>query len=407
MRNTPYKGYALYEPDASPDLTESGEYNTALMAVDADMHDEEQARIEGDTALNIAIANEMAQRKAADDALNGRVDTETAERKAADAALDTAYKAADTALDTAYKAADAALGKRIDNAEVEISANSADLTGIKSLTYGEQHVNFIENSNGEYSSPALEEIAEQISQSFSVLEIAVGTTSIGADALARLKASWPKIMVLLTAAHAPLPDPQELGTDEPSAVNVNEVMLPAAYINGAYIFVSTWTEDNTSDHAQYQPSLAITDTGEGKVAIEQRPVPDPYWPRVKNKPFSTIGTGLKVVDDALTVDTQALPSALTIMQLSEFGELTDNTGSTHSAMGDGNAAAYAKLKQAWPSVIVVEGGTSWRCGMYTPSNVEQAGYILVKSANMTDSAIQMRIHGGGFSGAITLEEIGG
>lgn len=152
MAETPYKGYALYDPDASPDLTESGEYNTALMAVDADMHDEEQARIEADTALNIAIANEMAQRKAADDMLNGRVDTETAERKAAD-----------TALDTAYKAADAALGNRIDNAEVEISANSADLTGIKGLTYGDTHVNFLENSNGEYSSPALEEIAEQVS----------------------------------------------------------------------------------------------------------------------------------------------------------------------------------------------------------------------------------------------------
>lgn len=124
MRTTPYKGYALYEPDASPDLTESGEYNTALMAVDADMHDEEQARIDGDTALNIAIANEMAQRKAADDAL----------------------------------------GKRIDNAEVEISANSADLTGIKGLTYGDTHVNFLENSNGEYSSPALDEIAEQMAQ---------------------------------------------------------------------------------------------------------------------------------------------------------------------------------------------------------------------------------------------------
>lgn len=124
MAKTPYKGYALYEPDASPDLTESGEYNTALMVVDADMHDEEQARIEADTALNIAIANEMAQRKAAD----------------------------------------TALGNRIDNAE-------AALTSIKGLTYGDTHVNFIENSNGKYSSPALEEIAEQISQGFSVLKI--------------------------------------------------------------------------------------------------------------------------------------------------------------------------------------------------------------------------------------------
>lgn len=136
MAETPYKGYALYEPDASPDLTESGEYNTALMAVDADMHDEEQARIEADTALNIAIANEMAQRKAAD----------------------------------------TALGNRIDNAEAEISANSADLTGIKGLTYGDTHVNFIENSNGEYSSPALEKIAEQITSNTGNTGITANTT---------------------------------------------------------------------------------------------------------------------------------------------------------------------------------------------------------------------------------------
>lgn len=173
MRDTPYKGYALYEPDASPDLTETGEYNSAIMAIDADMHDEEQARIEADTALNVALANETAARTAADA-------KETNDRKAADAAIETAYKAADTALgkridnetaarsaadtaiETAYKAADTALGKRVDNAEAEISANSADLTGIKGLTYGEEHVNFIEESNGEYSSPALEEINEQM-----------------------------------------------------------------------------------------------------------------------------------------------------------------------------------------------------------------------------------------------------
>lgn len=286
MAETPYKGYALYEPDARPDLTESGEYNTALMAVDADMHDEEQARIEGDTALNIAIANEMAQRKAADDMLNGRADTETAERKAAD-----------TALDTAYKAADAALGNRIDNAEAEISANSADLTGIKGLTYGDTHVNFLENSNGEYSSPALEEIAEQISQGFSVLEITRTTTSIGTDALARLKASWPKVIVRITGW--------------PAADGTNSVVLPLAYLDGAYTFISPVISDNSSDHSQYMSSLAITGTGEGKVDIEPVPVPDPYWPSVKNKPFSTIGTGLKVVNNALTVDTAATPAGIT------------------------------------------------------------------------------------------------
>lgn len=376
MAETPYKGYALYEPDASPDLTESGEYNSALMAVDADMHDEEQARIEGDTALNIAIANEMAQRRAADDALNKRVDTETAERKAADTALDAAYKAADAALDTAYKAADTALGKRIDNAEAEISANSADLTGIKGLTYGEQHVNFVENSNGEYSSPAFEEIKHEISDA--TLKVFVST--------AAPNVSDPTLtydMVKDVFKH--------------SIVIANGLYLHPFWTNQQNRVIYTGNRENTSGHVFV--SIKTTGAEYGEVFSK--------WQEVQNKPFSTIGTGLKVVDDALTVDTQALPSALTIMQLSEFGELTDNTGATHSAIGDGNAAAYAKLQQAWPSVIVVEGGTSWRCGMYTPSNVEQAGYILVKSANITDSAIQMRIHGGGFSGAITLEEIGG
>lgn len=368
MRTTPYKGYALYEPDASPDLTESGEYNTALMAVDADMHAEEQARIEGDTALNIAIANEMAQRRAADDALNKRVDTETAERKAADTALDAAYKAADAALDTAYKAADTALGKRIDNAEAEISANSADLTGIKGLTYGDTHVNFLENSNGEYSSPALDEIAEQIENG------ALFVAEYNKTTFAAINEHMPNVLLKHDMRFA----------------------TPVYQDENAIIFSSTSIIESV--HICYR----IKHSGEWDNYTTNY-----LWPNLKNKPFSTIGTGLKVVNDALTVDTQALPSALTIMQLSEFGELTDNTGATHSAMGDGDAAAYAKLQQAWPSVIVVEGGTSWRCGMYIPSNVEQAGYILVKSANLTDSAIQMRIHGGGFSGAITLEEIGG
>lgn len=104
MRSTPYHHYALYEADAAPDLTVTGEYNSAIMGIDADLHAEETER----------------------------------------------------------KAADTALGSRIGNAETEIGANSADLTGIKGLTYGPQHINFLESHNGEYTSPALEEIAEQM-----------------------------------------------------------------------------------------------------------------------------------------------------------------------------------------------------------------------------------------------------
>lgn len=134
MRSTPYHHYALYEPGASPDLTETGEYNSAIMGIDADMHAEE------------------TERKAADAELDTKLAAETKARTDADSALDTAYKAADTAL-----------GSRIDNAETEISANSADLTGIKGLTYGEGGQVFLENENGSYSSPALVEIRHEIS----------------------------------------------------------------------------------------------------------------------------------------------------------------------------------------------------------------------------------------------------
>lgn len=134
MRSTPYHHYALYEPDAAPDLTETGEYNSAIMGIDADLHAEE------------------TERKAADAELDTKLAAETKARTDADTALDTAYKTADTAL-----------GGRIDNAETEISANSADLNGIKGLTYGDNHAKFIDNSNGEYTSPAFIEIEEQIS----------------------------------------------------------------------------------------------------------------------------------------------------------------------------------------------------------------------------------------------------
>lgn len=255
MRHTPYKGYALYEPDASPDLTESGEYNTALMAVDADMHDEEQSRIEGDTALNIAIANETAQRTAAD----------------------------------------TALGKRIDNAEVEISANSADLTGIKGLTYGDTHVNFLENSNGEYSSPALDEIAEQITQRMTCVQIPSTATTVDTAALDRLTSDWPNVVLI------------ETGTDPLTSGTRNTTQLPLRKDDSTYWFIPS--TGNYSDEGEpYAKGLRIEKTGNvSRFNINN----NPYWSNIDSKPFSTIGTGLKVVNNALTVDTAATPAGIT------------------------------------------------------------------------------------------------
>lgn len=186
--------FPLYDPEDSPDLTLTGREAGAIIAIDSALKNEENGRKSADKVLTDNLANEVANREAADTALGGRIDAEAAAREEADNALGSridaeaaARGAADTALgrridtekadresaDTALGrridaeaaargTADTALGGRIDNAEAEISANSADITGIKGLTYGNDHAAFIENNSGEYSSPALQEIAGQI-----------------------------------------------------------------------------------------------------------------------------------------------------------------------------------------------------------------------------------------------------
>lgn len=186
--------FPLYDQEDSPDLTLTGREAAAVIAIDAALKHEEDARITGDAELNASLEKETTERKAADKVLTDNLAKEVAERKSADKVLTdnlakevAGRKDADTALGeridtekadreaitgdivkqltketTDRKVADTALGRRIDNAETEISANSADITGIKGLTYGDEHNLFVENDNGEYSSPALIEIDEQI-----------------------------------------------------------------------------------------------------------------------------------------------------------------------------------------------------------------------------------------------------
>lgn len=232
MRSTPYHHYALYEADAAPDLTATGEYNSAIMGIDADMHAEETER----------------------------------------------------------KAADAELGSRIDNAETEISANSADLTGIKGLTYGTQHVNFLESHNGEYTSPALEEIAEQIAQGMAYIQIQDNLATLGADSLHMLRSDWPNVALIET-------------TNISSSVGYN-ILLPIVAHESEYVF-SPISGSYSDDGAPYNHITKISLTGN---ITRQDMSRNPYWANIINKPFSTIGSGLKVVSDALTVDTAAIPT---------------------------------------------------------------------------------------------------
>lgn len=440
MAETPYNHYALYEPDASPDLTATGEYNRAIMGIDSDMHAEQVEREHADAKLTADLTAETAERKADTQAAREERTRIEREYKAADAKLDerittlnnqeiadvrdvnaklaqevTDRKAADTALDNKFTGglnsvtqglttvgngltaeqkaradADVALGKRIDNTEAEISANSADLTGIKSLTYGSEHVQFLEHDNGSYSSPALDEIAEQMGQRMTCVQIPVGATTIDVASLNKINSDWPNVALV------------ETGTD-PLANGPSTTYFTFTKEDSNYYFAPIGGQ--YSEGEPYTQGVSIAKTGKvSRFNIEN----DPYWANVQLKPFSTIGSGLKVESDALTLDASALPSGLTVMQISEFGKLTYENARPSSAKGEGNAAAYTKLRQAWPNVVVVDGTTTWTGGMYTPAAWLQAEYILTKSTitNSTRSKpVEMKVSGSGYSGAVTLKEI--
>lgn len=204
MPTTEHIHLPLYTDEETPDLSTTGHYNHAMEILDANVGELEAK----DAEIAEDIADEREARIEADSALEAKLSAETKARTDADAAL----------------------GGRINNTETEISANSYDITGIKGLTYGSEHVLFIENENGSYTSPALEEIAEQVT--------------------------------------------------------------------------------------------ALETAG---------------WSDIRGKPFSTIGSGLKVVSDTLSVDTSALPSGLTTIAVDETNTAAD---------------VYAKAQAAWPNCVL-------------------------------------------------------
>lgn len=278
MPTTEHIHLPLYTDEETPDLSTTGHYNHAMEIIDAnvgeleaedaelakDIADEREARIAGDSALTVKLA---AEAKARTDA--------------------------DTALDTAYKAADTALGSRIDNAETEISANSADLTGIKGLTYGQQHINFLESHNGEYTSPALEEIVEQIAQDMTCIQIPSTLYTLSVDSLAQLLSDWPNVALIET-------------TNISSSVCYN-ILVPLVAHETEFVF-SPISGSYSDDGAPYNHFTKISVTGNITRDDMSR---NPYWANITDKPFSTIGLGLKVVSGSLTVDTAAIPTGIT------------------------------------------------------------------------------------------------
>lgn len=188
MPTTEHIHLPLYTDEETPDLSTTGHYNHAMEILDTNVGELEAK----DAELAENIADEREARIAGYSALDTKLAAETKARTDADTALDTAYKAADTAL-----------GSRIDNAETEISANSADLTGIKGLTYGEGGQVFLENENGSYTSPALVEIRHEISDlqsqgggtGLTVINAPDDAPPNAADLYAKIQAAWPNCVI--------------------------------------------------------------------------------------------------------------------------------------------------------------------------------------------------------------------
>nr|DAK74285.1 MAG TPA: hypothetical protein [Caudoviricetes sp.] len=295
--------FPLYDPEDSPDLTLTGREAGAIIAIDGALKNEENERIAGDTELNASLEKETAERKAADTALGGRIDAEVAAREASDTALG-------GRIDTeaaAREAADTALGGRIDNAEAEISANSADITGIKGLTYGNDHTAFLENNNGEYDSPALQEIEEQIAAG--KLNVAI----YGVTTFKEVQAMLPNVIC---------------------RDNKNICQL-SFYDDNQIIFFRLGFEAN---HKVYWITSRDNVWHDG--------IADTNWSAIVSKPFNSVGTGLNTASESLSLDTSYLPT------------VSAGSGVTVTPTTDGNHTKY-EISSTVGRTGGISGNTTW------------------------------------------------
>ena len=311
----------LYTDEETPDISTSGHYNESMRLVDAEAAkleaadaaiksdiDTEVARATAAEQANAsAITAEVTRATAADEtnanaitaevtrataaeqanasAITAEVSRATAAEKknAADITAEvTRATAAEQAEATARTEADTALGGRIDNAEAEISANSADLTGIKGLTYGTDHVTFLENENGSYTSPALEEIAEQIANAGGggmnavVMDYSEFIGKISTAHMKTITETWPNVFICASnMCYWPL-----LKMDDGLYFAQNDITdtpnnSPAISRITAHKLTTT-AGDTYGEALEYSMSLAVE------------------WPAIAKKPFDSIGDTLAI-----------------------------------------------------------------------------------------------------------------
>ena len=293
MPETPYRKYKLYSPDASPDLTESGEYNSAVMAIDADIHGLNVA----DDGLSKRLEAEIAARTQADTALGGRIDTEKSERTTADTALG---RRIDTEKQ-ARESADTALGGRID-AEKQ-ARESADTALGGRIDAEKQARESADTALGGRIDTEKQRITQEIADRKAADMVRFDANKEIPDAVWATITRSPHQTVADSNGHymyCSLKNPK----DVPGKVQYTSVY-----------FVDPITPEENGESIKVAMGGAIYDLNtKAKLDIgEFRLVMHRYFDfaHLKKKPFSTIGRGLKVESDALMIDEGALPRGIT------------------------------------------------------------------------------------------------
>ena len=136
--------------------------------------------------------------------------------------------------------------------------------------------------DGGYSSPALVKIRSEIDDLQSkggVYVVNLDTSGVNFD---EISDSWPNVMVIYRAAY----------------------YLPVTSYSGSSYSYFKFAVGPTSAGGYQSSSILNIKNSNGKVSYNvDTSTVTPSWSSVISKPFSTIGSGLKVEDNALTVDT--------------------------------------------------------------------------------------------------------
>lgn len=140
-----------------------------------------------------------------------------------------------------------------------------------------------------------------------------------------------------------------------SVVIANEMYLFPFWTDGKSKAIYTGSRENTSGHR-----AAIVSTNSTSVAEHL-----PTWDEIVRKPFSTIGSGLKVVSDALVVDTSALSTELVapLVVKVENNVPAKTFGEMQQAMLAGRPVYWTDGLLTFAAVQMEHGGLRARVGL--------------------------------------------